>query len=301
MRKRAAWLAALCFGQLAAQESFAEAYAAAEELRANGAGEARLRQAYGRAADLFGAAPAEHRDDPGWLPAAAYSAWMAHRSGEAADLFAQSWETGNRDAFHAEHLLRSLWASDRRDGLLSQARTLEQQFPQIVRAILVDEGALHAVAAWEIGGHWLRQGQTDLGLWVFERLVDAGGRHPTSLANLALALRQVGRETESEATYREALTAAPDDAALWNDFGLFYKGAGRNEEAAAAFAESRRKEQEPTGPATVNLLVLSNAGFRVAPVAWPTAISQVLAERPTAALARRACLDAIGREARAAR
>jgi tetratricopeptide (TPR) repeat protein len=275
------------------QEGFKEAYARAEELRASGPAKP-AREAYRQALRAFLRLPAPVRGDPGWLRPGAFCAFQSGEHALAVDLFEESMRAGNQDAFHAEHLLRAQLGAGLHGEMLHSARDLEPRFPAAVRRVLVDDDGLGQAQAWLIADRWLRSGGTEDGLWVFRYLARASGDHPHALANLALALRHLGREQECEATYRRALEGAPDDASIWNDFGLFLKGAGRLREAVEVLVRSRGLEARlPTGPATTNLALLGLRTGNHALASPAIALAAVLERRPGAAMARRAYLDVL--------
>lgn len=281
----------------AGQEDFRATYQRAEELRAGGVASAEAIQAAYRAAlEEFHRMPAARRADPSWLPSGAFCAWQAGLWSTAAELFAGSMKAGNRDAFNAGFLLRSQLEAGQHDALLRSARELAPVFGDEVDRVLIEEGAMQRARAWIVGDAWLRSGDTEAGLWVFRTLARAVGEHPDALANLALALRHAGLEQESEATYRRALSKTPDDASLWNDLGLLFKGAGRFDEAEQALRRSRSLEISPkTGAATTNLAVLALRTGQRGLSRPARALAVVLTERPDAGLARRAYLTTLTR------
>lgn len=289
----AAWAAAM---SLAGQAAFSAAYQEAEQLRlGEGSDPGALRDAYSEALEEFVRLPPAQAETATWLPSGAFCAYLAGRPELAVSLFEKSIAAGNCDAFHAEYLLLAQLDAGRHVELLRRARELAEGFPEAVDRVLIVGGGLTQARAWLVADGWLRRGDAEAGLWVFRQLARGADDHPDALANLGLALRHVGRETEAEAVYRRALAAAPDDPSLWNDLGLLFKGAGRTGEAEQALLRSRQLESEPpTGAATTNLVWLGlRTGRR--PLAHPeVALAALLAERPDAELARRAYLEVLG-------
>ena len=263
-----------------------------------GAEPGEVRSAYDGALALYLRLSPEVGRSADWLPSGAFCAYLAGRFEMAADLFAASMDVGHRDAFHAEYLLRAQLAAGQHDPLLRSARRLTAGFAAEVDRVLIEEGGLRRAKAWVVADSWLRRGDTEAGLWVFGQLVRASGDHPDALANLALALRHVGREDAAEEAYRRALARAPRDALLWNDLGLLWKGAGRDDEARTALVRSRELEpQPPTGAATTNLAGLGLRSGRHSLPDPAEALATLLAQRPEAELARRAYLDVLIRQA----
>jgi tetratricopeptide (TPR) repeat protein len=298
-------------GTAAAGQGFAELYREAEAMRLRAdADPERIRAAYGRALDAFGAVTVDSPEYTGGLPAAAFAAFMAGRYERAAGLFSDSIAAGHRDAFHVDYRLRSLAAAGKALELAAEARRCAHDHPAAVDAALDWAWRSLAGGLQRAAEELCRLGHVDEGIWLSERLVQASSRHPLALADAALMLRRVGREADSERAYREALARAPEDPLLWNDLGLLYKGAGRLAEAVDAFARSFQLDARPgEGPAITNLLLLREAGADRVQVAGESrevlpdadaALSRALALRPDAALLRRLCLDRAYRRARAA-
>ena len=278
-----------------AQPELQAAYAAAERLRlSETAATDAVAAAYGEALDLFLRLARDNPDREAWRPAGAFCAFQAGDFERAADLFGAVVEAGSRSEFDVGYLLRSQSRAGRAEALVTAALRFEPVLPAVVRQVLINEGALVRGGGLQVADRWLRHGDRARSLWVFRYQAEYGGQSALDLANLALALRHLGEVAESEATYRRALQVAPDDAILWNDLGLLLKGAGRTADAARALLESRRREAPPnTGPATTNLVLLGQRTGRHTLPDAAEALARVLAERPAAALARRAYLDAL--------
>lgn len=141
----------------------------------------------------------------------------------------------------------------------------------------------------------LREGRTDVGLWVFDALVQADPDDGIRLANLALTLRHLGRRAEAAAAYRQAMEVAPKDDQIRSDHGLFLRACGDWPAAAAELRRALALEASPgMGPAVTNLVQMEvlrpgAAGADVAGVA-----ARALALRPDAAMLRRVTLDLLG-------
>ncbi len=286
------WVLSLACG-LSAQESFKDQYEAALQLPK--ASPAR-REAFDRALALFLRLPASEASHQRWMGMAAYSAAESGKSRLARDLYARAWELGQREPAHLEGWVRAMVAASDAtaavivaDGLKAEAR-----YRDVVDRILLDSQLyfpfVNAAAAL------LRQGKTDVGLWVFQRQADLLSGDPDVQANLGLALRQVGRAGAARAAYERAMALSPRSD-IANDLGLLLKGIGERDAAAAVLKRSLSLQEVPgRGSAATNLAVLYNrAGIRVR--TDPLADLQAsLAEDPQQSLARRVALDLLGRQ-----
>ncbi len=289
-------VAALGAGGLTGQEvtvGLQDAYQRAQELAVAGAPEEEQRDAYARAWSSYARLDPSSDAAREWFAAAVYSAIRAGEAARVAALLQQRVDAGDVDAATVEWLLRAHLAAGAADPALRAVRRHIDAHGDLVHRVLVEHGGLAGLGAAAVAGGWLRRGDTDAAMWLFEFAVESSQRHAFDLANLALANRHIGRIEDAESLYREALEAAPDDAILWNDWALFLKGTGRPAEAAEALERSRQCEQPPdTGPATTNLLLLAlGRGEGVGPAVGQMAV--VLAKRPAAALARRALLQGV--------
>jgi choline-sulfatase len=136
----------------------------------------------------------------------------------------------HRDA-EAEKVLQGLLAT--RPGLVAA----HQQLAQIAR-------------------HERRVGETAERCATVVRLLTASGKDPKQLAeahyNLALALRDMGRDAEAIGHYEEALRLQPDYVDALNNLGLALSRAGRQNDAIARYEEALRIE--PDNPQVHNNL-----------------------------------------------
>lgn len=250
------------------------------------------------------------------LAQAAHSALLA---GEPARALALVGDAERRDArdgsmaevcgLLAEVRLRALVESQQVEAFVGSLRATASAHPQAAARAAAAVVAGHGGAVCEAADLALRRGQHADGLFVFEAMATATGRDPIALGNWALSLRHVGRAETSEQLYREALRASPEDAGLWNDYGLLLKGQRRDREAMAAFAKSLALDEAaapvgpPTGPAVSNLALMQtrgrgvDAGVEVLPDPQ-RALAAVVARRPDAMMARRLLLDSLAATAR---
>lgn len=310
-------LGALSFSQGAPGQDFEVAYARAEELRTGDGAEPRvLRAAYAEALAAFDHLAATEPSRVAQLARAAHSALLA---GEPARALALVGDAERRDAgdgltaegrgLLAEVRLRGLVESQQVDAFIGVLRATAAAHPQAAARAVAAVVAGHGGAVCEAADRALRRGQPDDGLFVFETLATATGRDPIALGNWALSLRHVGRVEASEQLYREALAASPDDAGLWNDYGLLLKGQRRDREAMAAFAKSLALDSAAspggpsTGPAVSNLALMQarGRGVDVGAAALPDpprALAAVVARRLDAMMARRLLLDSLAAMAR---
>ncbi|HEB52831.1 MAG TPA: tetratricopeptide repeat protein, partial [bacterium] len=162
----------------------------------------------------------------------------------------------------------------------------------VAEALRREEGRLLPLAAAA-----LRSGAPAAGRIVFEHLAKLEPPLAYRLANLGLCLRQLGDLADAERTYRLALQRFPDDAALWNDFGLLLRAQGRITEALEAFRRGVAIDMalpEPRrgrGPAITNLMhweALHPGEQRDDPL--PNALFS-LRRRERAVMLQRLCLD----------
>ena len=276
-----------------AQVSFAERYAAAEQLRAAaGADPAAVRRAYRDALQAFAQEAPAGAALKATLPSAAFSEFQAGEAEAAAELFAESRAAGNRDAFHAEWGIWSLAQSGRGADAIRLAFAERETFAAEVARALAGNFAVVLPAA----DRRLRAGEPELGLFVFRAISSHGGDDPLALANLALALRHAGDLAAAEATYRRALAAAPNDSQIWNDLGLLQKGAGRRDDAIATLRRSVAVDPEPAGCAALMNLALLGVGAERAGFETPSlALARRLELHPDAGggFGRRLALDAL--------
>ncbi len=273
-------------------QDFATLYRAAEDARLAAQNDAaHVASAYAAALRAFDAIPTETPERGAALPAAASAALRAGAAQRAVTLIGQSVALGGDDALHAEVQVTALVMAEQARAAVAAIAVWAARQPAAVERALDAVRQQHSGALCEAAETALREGKTDVGLLTFSLLAKVSGRHPVALANLALALRHVGREAEAEAHYREAIAAAPSDHELWNDLGLLLKGLRRDQEAVAAFVKSRALETEkaPSGPATSNLVTMIRAGRApdsAASIDAGAALAAVLARFPAAGMAR---------------
>lgn len=303
-------LGALSFSQPVPGQGFEGAYARAEERRvAGGVEPLALRAAYAQALAAFDRLAATDPARVAHLARAAHSALLSGEPGRALALVGDAERRDASDSLTAEVRLRALVESQQVDAFIANLRATASVHPDAATRAAAAVVAGHGGAVCEAADRALRRGQHEDGLFVFEALSTATGRDPITLGNWALSLRHVGRAEASEHLYREALQASPDDASLWNDYGLLLKGQRRDREAMAAFAKSLALEVAaspvgpPTGPAVSNLALMQARG-RGADAAVvvlpdpPRALAAVVARRPDAMMARRLLLDSLAATAR---
>lgn len=268
-----------------AQQDFSELFEHAIEQERNGGSAEQLRPAFAAALRAFLKLPADVPQHSSLLPQAGRAALGAGRAALAGELLEQARSAGEIDAYLVAWWLRAQLAAGFVESSLGRARQWDRQYPGPVGEFLAGADGTGRVALLEGAGRALRRGDHGLALWLFARV--AAGQHPIAIANLALAQRHLDRLDESERSYRRALELAPDDAMLWNDYGLLLKGSGRISEAWEAFQRSYRLEpSQGMGPATTNLLLLSRNAGRDWPMAG-AALEALLRLRPEAALPRR--------------
>ena len=174
------------------------------------------------------------------------------------------------------------------DGALARVRVLADGDAARAGALMLPDAGL-----WmPVADHWLRTGRNDDGTWVFERLTGASGRQPWALGNLALVRRHMGDLTGGRAAYQEALSKAPLDPILWNDYGLLLLGAGDHEGARDAFAQSLLVDEDPAiGPGLTNQVRMSLLRPRIQPEPRWDLLREGLRRRPDGAMLRRVSLD----------
>jgi tetratricopeptide (TPR) repeat protein len=143
----------------------------------------------------------------------------------------------------------------------------------------------------------LRTPERPAGRAVFQYLANLAPIQSYRVANLGLCLRQIGDVPAAFKTYALGQKLAPNDLALWNDYGLLLRATGRFEEALSAFRRSvaidlqRDENQRGQGPAITNLMhfeSLRPGASGADPM--PTA-RLALKKRPHATLLRRLTLD----------
>jgi tetratricopeptide (TPR) repeat protein len=291
---RARALALLWSVALPAQ-GFEVAYGRAEGLRLAGTAPAAVvQQSYREALLAFAELPGDAPARRAALPAAAFCAEQAGELGRAAALAQESLQAGYRDDFHVELRIRTLACAGQAEATVVAVDEWSRSHPTaVVRALAQVAGEVSG-ALCEAADVLLRQGQTEAGLRTFAALAEAAQRQPLALANWALALHRVGRVDEAEARYREALTAAPSDADLWNDLGLLLKGQRRDAEAMVAFRRSFELDATPqkAGPAATNLVLMQRAGRTGGPAIDVVAtLRGGLGRSPVSAMVRRLILD----------
>ncbi len=293
-------IALACAGPLPAQRVEA-LWSQAEDLRRNpGADPAAVRTAYARVVQAFDALAvddAARRHEAGF---AAHGALLAGDAARALTLAQQRERATADDALAIETRMRALVELGQADAFVAAMASAARANGPAVEKACVALVEHHGGALCEAADRALRQGHADEGMAVFEALVRASGRAPVALANLALANRHLGRLEASEGLYREALQALPEDPDFWNDYGLLLKGQRRDREAMVAFAKSHAHDptRPPTGPAVSNLAFMQGRGRGrgaeaeglAAPVA---ALTDVVARRPDAMMARRLLIDAL--------
>ncbi len=245
---RLTWLAAvlLCVTSLPAQyEEFTASYADAERRRQAGEDAGSVASAYAQAVRhyLQIADPEVRRAQ---RPAGAFSALQAGQHALAAELFAEIAAAGEQDAALFGWRLQALLGAGKDEDALLLGFEQRGEYPDAVLQALG-----RSSAALPAADRLLRRGRTEPALWLFRLQAQAYPEDPVALANLALALRNVGAEEDSEALYRTALALAPQDGLLWNDFGLFLLGTGRRDEAVAAFRRSVACEEDPAASAAI--------------------------------------------------
>ncbi|MGE3174092.1 MAG: tetratricopeptide repeat protein [Planctomycetota bacterium] len=216
-------------------------------------------------------------------------------------LLQQLADEARRRAAAADAPLADLVVHAQLAGLARAGRAVD--FAALARADL-DAGRARAVLTalrdaeaqlLPLADELLRDGRTAPGRWLFEQLAALPPTQPYRLANLGLALRNLGELDAAATAYRRALELAPGDREVWNDYGLLLRAAGRPTEAVAAFRRSYDADAEPgAGPAVTNLVVTAVLADPAAPAPAddPLALAaSALRRRPDAALLRRATLD----------
>lgn len=176
------------------------------------------------------------------------------------------------------------------------ARILDQQSstkPAAVTAALrSEEGRLLPLAAMA-----LRTPERPAGRAVFQKLATLEPIKSYRVANLGLCLRQIGDVPAAFQTYALGKKLAPNDLALWNDYGLLLRATGRHEEALAAFRRSvaidlrRDQSQRGQGPAITNLMHFESLHPGKAGADPMSTARFALEKRPHATLLRRLTLD----------
>jgi tetratricopeptide (TPR) repeat protein len=276
---------------LPAQESFPEMYERALDLERASAPQPRLRSAYSAALRAFLRLPVDAPETAAFISQAGRSAVLAGRYPMALELLGEALAKTPDDEFLRRWWLEAQLGSGAYELVVGRAREWDQAQPEMVLAFLRGADGSGRQELLEAAGSWLRRGETDLGLWLFARTADTG--NPLAQANHGLALRNLGRLGESEQVYKRALDGAPQDAILWNDYGLLLKGSDRPGEAWEAFQKSFSLDVDVgQGPATTNLLLLMRNGGR----SWSRAdasLQSLLRLRPQAALPRRLAIDRI--------
>ncbi|MFT4513410.1 MAG: tetratricopeptide (TPR) repeat protein [Planctomycetota bacterium] len=159
-------------------------------------------------------------------------------------------------------------------------------------ALRYEEGRLLPLAAMA-----LRTPDRPAGRAVFQYLATLEPIQSYRVANLGLCLRQIGDVPAAFKTYALGQKLAPNDLALWNDYGLLLRATGRLEEALSAFRRSvaidlrRDESQRGQGPAITNLMHFESLRPGAAGAdPMPTA-RMALEKRPHATLLRRLTLD----------
>ncbi len=176
------------------------------------------------------------------------------------------------------------------------ARILDKQSSTepdaVATALRHEESRLLPLAAMA-----LRTPERPAGRAVFQYLANLAPIQSYRVANLGLCLRQIGDVQAAFKTYALGQKLAPNDLALWNDYGLLLRATGRFEEALSAFRRSvaidlqRDENQRGQGPAITNLMhfeSLRPGASGADPM--PTA-RLALKKRPHATLLRRLTLD----------
>ncbi|MEM9168029.1 MAG: tetratricopeptide repeat protein [Pseudomonadota bacterium] len=95
-------------------------------------------------------------------------------------------------------------------------------------------------AALQEAARAIAQGRPDDAVVLLEQLVGAGVRSGRAFGLLGVARHRSGRSAQAREAFLGGLSAAPDDADLHNNYGVFLKQTGAYEEAIAALAEARR-------------------------------------------------------------
>ena len=283
------WLAAVGSAQTAA-ERFDEELALVE-----GAGDAQRAELAGTALDLF-----LRLDEPARAGRLANGAWVAELAGDhrmALQLATAARETavaltGRLVWTHLTALLQS----GRLQVFVEQARRDEPAGHASVDELLavLEVVREHERELLPAADGLLRAGEAAAGIWLFEALARCRPGEAVPVANLALALRHLGRTEEAEQAYLRALDLAPGDEQVWNDYGLFLRGSSRPAKALATFQKSYQLDDPPgSGPAITNLvqMELREPGLvRPDPLVLAAAALQV---RPDSVMLRRVTLDLI--------
>ncbi len=292
MRTAAAWVLLLGLAPAGAQE-FAELFQQAEHERAHAEAEPkRVQAAYARAWLKWLALPEAEAMVPATLRLGAIAAARAGEARRAPELLEAAWAAGNHDAEVAGLRFAVLLANGQSEAAVRFAIQCEKDQPGTLAAAIAPAGTVGAPQLLQAADRWLRSREVELGLWTFRAMARACGDHPLALANLALALRHLGRESECDAVYRQALAKAPEDALLWNDYALFLKGTGQLEAATRAFTKGLALENPPgSSPALPNLVLLARSSGQPFAGDVHTAMATVLSLRPDAAFPRRLALD----------
>lgn len=162
----------------------------------------------------------------------------------------------------------------------------------VTAALRSEEGRLLPLAAMA-----LRTPDRPAGRAVFQYLATLEPVQSYRVANLGLCLRQIGDVPAAFQTYALGKKLAPNDLALWNDYGLLLRATGRHEEALSAFRRSvaidlrREESQRGQGPAITNLMHFESLHpGKAGADPMPTA-KFALEQRPHATLLRRLTLD----------
>lgn len=207
----------------------------------------------------------------------------------AEELYRSAIQAEPADAWSQTALLRVLVELGRtREALEGAARLAPEQSAAVDAFLLAADGRVFDEAARR-----LRAGETEVGLFPFERLADLRGS-VGDLSNLALSLRVLGRTEEAKRRYDAAIAASPKDALAWNDLGLCLVSAGDIEGALAAFRTSVRFDTVPgAGPGLTNLALLARQGSTSAMPDASEGLRPVMALRPDAQLARWLYLDGL--------
>lgn len=283
------WLAAVGGAQTAA-ERFDEQLAVVES-----AGDAQRAAQAGEALDRF--LRLEQEDRAGRLTNGAWVAVLAGDHSMALQLAAAARESAvalSRRLVWTH--LTALLQSGRLQAFVEQARRDDKvghasvdELLAVLEVVRQHEGELLPAA-----DGLLQAGEVAAGIWLFDALARCRPGEAVPLANLALALRHIGRTEEAGQAYLRALDLAPGDEQVWNDYGLFLRGSARPAKALATFEKSYQLDDPPgSGPAITNLvqMELREPGLvRPDPLLRAAAALQV---RPDSVMLRRVTLDLI--------